>query len=391
MIFNWEWVQNEDIYTLSGCIGKVVASHAAVARFVPIEVALINTMHEALREVLLPMRVGGETSQLDLPSLTPLSVAACGSLQLGVPHWAASVHYCKSLIIDPTFCGSRFSTGRLLAIEDFFLHWFWQCMRGEQPRHLLFSKNQRHYWEEVLSYSHSRKPNLPVTHSSPFSKWLIILLFLILSCKNHGVRAGLWILLVEAVTLPSQLLYPHHSFCIVNIRRFMVLLNLIFYACRSHTHMHHVSELLVPRFGGPVLLCRGMMPQRKICKIGILSISPTQIWVWLLQIACFCGLWCDTELLSDQSLLQPLPRWPNFLLFTNINGCRAGWGCVLFFHVCGWFEWSSPGVVRFYDQESSWCCRLWLRNYVSLRSVVCQPDPCTWCSLDLKKNFFFFC
>ena len=43
---------------------------------------------------ILPMRVGGETSQLDLPSLTPLSVADCGSLQLGVPNWAASV-YCK--------------------------------------------------------------------------------------------------------------------------------------------------------------------------------------------------------------------------------------------------------------------------------------------------------
>ena len=39
---------------------------------------------------VLPMRVGGAASQLDLPSLTPLSV-----------------------------CGSRFSTGRLLAIEDF--------------------------------------------------------------------------------------------------------------------------------------------------------------------------------------------------------------------------------------------------------------------------------
>ena len=41
------------------------------------------------------MRVGGATRQLDLPSLTPLSVVGCGSLQLGVPHWAASVHYCK--------------------------------------------------------------------------------------------------------------------------------------------------------------------------------------------------------------------------------------------------------------------------------------------------------
>ena len=43
---------------------------------------------------VLPMRVGGATSQLDLSSLTTLSVAGCGWLQLGVPHWAASVHYC---------------------------------------------------------------------------------------------------------------------------------------------------------------------------------------------------------------------------------------------------------------------------------------------------------
>ena len=44
---------------------------------------------------VLPMRVGGATSQLDLASLTPLSVAICVLLQLGVPHWAASVYYCK--------------------------------------------------------------------------------------------------------------------------------------------------------------------------------------------------------------------------------------------------------------------------------------------------------
>ena len=35
--------------TLSGRIGKVVASHAAVARSIPAEVALIYTMHETLR------------------------------------------------------------------------------------------------------------------------------------------------------------------------------------------------------------------------------------------------------------------------------------------------------------------------------------------------------
>ena len=40
-------------------------------------------------------RVGGATSQLDLPSLTPLSVTGCGQLQLGAPNWITSVNYCK--------------------------------------------------------------------------------------------------------------------------------------------------------------------------------------------------------------------------------------------------------------------------------------------------------
>ena len=52
----------------------MVASHAAVACSIPAEVAQIYTMHEGVQGVL-PMRVGGATSQLDLPSLTPLSVA----------------------------------------------------------------------------------------------------------------------------------------------------------------------------------------------------------------------------------------------------------------------------------------------------------------------------
>ena len=66
---------------------------------------------------VLPMGLGSATSQLDLPSLTPFFIAGYGRLQLGVPQWATSVDYFKKLIIDPTFCGSRFSTGRLLAIE----------------------------------------------------------------------------------------------------------------------------------------------------------------------------------------------------------------------------------------------------------------------------------
>ena len=71
----------------------MVAWHAAVARSIPAEVALIYTMHEALRGTAHEGM--GATNQLDLPSLTPLSVAGCGLLQLGVPHWAASLHYCK--------------------------------------------------------------------------------------------------------------------------------------------------------------------------------------------------------------------------------------------------------------------------------------------------------
>ena len=42
--------------------------------------------HRAIRgaQGVLPLRVGGATSQLDLKSLSPLSIAGCGRLQLGV-------------------------------------------------------------------------------------------------------------------------------------------------------------------------------------------------------------------------------------------------------------------------------------------------------------------
>ena len=69
------------LHTLSDRIGKVVASHAEgckVARSNPGCgcAAPIGTMHEALRGTA---HEGGECdSQLDLPSLIPLSVAACG-------------------------------------------------------------------------------------------------------------------------------------------------------------------------------------------------------------------------------------------------------------------------------------------------------------------------
>ena len=53
-----------------------VASHAAVARSIPLRCTDLYYVRGA--QGVLPMRVGGATSQLDPPSLTPLSVAGCG-------------------------------------------------------------------------------------------------------------------------------------------------------------------------------------------------------------------------------------------------------------------------------------------------------------------------
>ena len=71
-------------YTLSGRIGKAVAWHAEGCKVDP-RLRLHDLYYARDAQGILPMRVGGETSQLDLPTLTPLSVAGCGRLQLGVP------------------------------------------------------------------------------------------------------------------------------------------------------------------------------------------------------------------------------------------------------------------------------------------------------------------
>ena len=65
---------------------------------------------------------------------------------------------------------------------------------------------------------------------------------------------------------------------------------------------------------------------------------------------CRClGFVVWAEPVCVPSLPQPWPRWRDFRLFTNINGCRAGWGYACLFPVCGWFKWPSSGVVGFYD------------------------------------------
>ena len=62
--------------------------------------------------------------------------------------------------------------------------------------------------------------------------YVAFMLFFFLPCLNHTVRAGLWDLLVTAVSLPSQLPYQHHFvYCIINIKLFLIFFNLILYAC----------------------------------------------------------------------------------------------------------------------------------------------------------------
>ena len=83
-----------------------------------------------------------------------------------------------------------------------------------------------------MSYSHSRKPDLPVTHSSPLSTWLSILLFfsppLKPRCQGRvlGFVGGSGNNEIATALPPSSLVY-----CIQNIKQFMDILYVIFYGC----------------------------------------------------------------------------------------------------------------------------------------------------------------
>ena len=84
---------------------------------------------------------------------------------------------------------------------------------------LFFNKNQRHPWEEIMSYSHSRKPDLPVTRSSPLRTWLSILLFfsppLKPRCQGRvmGFVGGGDNIAIATALPPSSFVH-----CIVNIK-----------------------------------------------------------------------------------------------------------------------------------------------------------------------------
>lgn len=77
------------------------------------------SVQEALRgTAACPAKGRAKSRQLDQPTLTPLSVAGCCRWQLVVAYWATSVAILK-FIITPENSGSRFSSVRLLPIEDF--------------------------------------------------------------------------------------------------------------------------------------------------------------------------------------------------------------------------------------------------------------------------------
>ena len=144
----------------------------------------------------------------------------------------------------------------------------------------------------------------------------------------------------------------------------------------------HVLELLVPGFGRPILLCRGKMPRAQGMAAYVWddcrASSQPKFVCGCCKMLVFrvCGV--RPNLCVFSLYCKPWPRWPDFLLFTSINGCRADRGYSCLFPVCGWFERWSSRVDGLYNHELSWNCSFWLRNYLLLHSVGCRQKPCMW-------------
>ena len=125
----------------------------------------------------------------------------------------------------------------------------------------------------------------------------------------------------------------------------------------------------------------------------IWSISPS-CWVWQLRNARLYGMWCQTELLWFQSVLQPWLRYSELWLLTNINGClmvedaRASGASFVFLGSLNVGLWVVIiGMVGFYDHESLCCFSHWLCYCVWLRSVSCRPKPRTWRNIWSVNHF----
>ena len=129
-----------------------------------------------------------------------------------------------------------------------------------------------------------------------------------------------------------------------------------------------VSELLVPGFGRPDLSCQGKMTLAR----GMAAYVRDGYLV-LRQHKFECGC-CEMFLYGLYVLClyrKPWPRWLDFWLFTNINGCCAGWGYACLFPVCGWFDW--PPLCR-----NGWV--LW-----SLTVMVLQPLTLQLCPVSIRR------
>ena len=92
LILNLEWPHRQ-------CVGLAYPRTRVRAPVAVASLAICSPhLHRAIcgAQAVLPMMMGDATSKLDLPSLTSLSVAGCGRLQLEVLHWATSVITARS-------------------------------------------------------------------------------------------------------------------------------------------------------------------------------------------------------------------------------------------------------------------------------------------------------
>ena len=92
IIFLWYHLFNLVYFSQSARIGNAVFERSS--DLIPHTPVLICSAHLHVQLALrgyCPVTGGGTTSQLDLPSVTPLSIAGCGRLQLGAANWATSV------------------------------------------------------------------------------------------------------------------------------------------------------------------------------------------------------------------------------------------------------------------------------------------------------------
>ena len=94
--------------------------------------------------------------------------------------------------------------------------------------------------------------------------------------------------------------------------------------------VRHVSEVLVPSFCRPVL-CRGKMPRARgmaaSVRDGYGAFCESKFECGCCEMLVFRVWGARQNLCVVFIATLTYCRWPDFWLFTSINGCREGWGC----------------------------------------------------------------